>query len=140
MKTVLPGASGVGGARVRLKLAALVVFLEVVIDIWGVVSGFRDPAILSVPGGTIRALVMGTLGYLFIAKGRRWARVSFAAIEFATGVTALVLALASIQAGRVEVDATMAAIVCGYVAAGLLVSFAGAPTRGRSNGHGVADG
>jgi hypothetical protein len=123
-----------------LKLAALVVLLEVVIDIWGVVSGIRDPATLTAPGGTIRALVMGTLGYFFIARGRRWARVSFAAIEFATGVTALVLALASIQAGRLEVDATMVALVCGYLAAGLLVSFASPPTHGASDGHGVAEG
>ena len=106
------------------SLAILVVLLELAIDIWGVVVGIRDPARLTAPGGAIRALAMGTLGYLFIVKDRRWARVSFAAIQYVTGITALVLGATSIRAGRTQLDVAMVALVCGYLAAGLVVTFA----------------
>jgi hypothetical protein len=114
------------------NLVILVVFLELAVDAWGVIVGIHDPARLTAPGGAVRALAMGTLAYLFIVKDRRWARVSFAAIQYVTGITALALGVTSIRAGRAQLDIPMVTLVCGYLVAGLIVTFA-RPRTGRAS-------
>src|SRR6476660_2716928 len=125
--------------NVMTRLAPVVVLLEVVVDVWGVVEGLLNPARLTVPGGVIRALLMGALGYVFIVRRRSWARLSFAAIELVTGLTGLGFAAAAIHAGRQQLDATIVVLVCGYLTAGLIVAFAGMPPAGQSSVPAVAE-
>ncbi len=111
------------------RLVILVVLLELLVDVGAVVVGILDPTRLTAPGGIVRAIAMGSLAYLFVVKRKLWAQVSFAAVEYVTGLVVLVLAVTAIRAGRVQLDAVIVALVCGYLAAGTIVAFTGRPKR-----------
>jgi hypothetical protein len=106
-------------------------------DAEGAIAGVREASLLPTAGGLIRAVSMGTLGYLFLLKGLKWAKLTFAAVEYLTSLTAVVLTANAVRAGRAEFDVTIAALVGGYLTAGLIVTFGKRTTAGDSTTTGI---
>jgi hypothetical protein len=111
------------------SLLLTAVGVELVLDVLGIVYALGTGNRVAVPGGVVRALLMGTFGWLAVRRSSRWARLSFCGVEYATAGCGLLLAFFTVPGGQLRFEPVALAI---FVVYGLLGAMA---TAGRGGGE-----